>query len=699
MLLDFTENGLQVVIDKDEATGTLYLRHCSAAAFTGDESLGEGFRKSCRLVEVHRSGENRGVHRGGKQLGTNPGGPVGAPQYERHEDTRNALGRQITLVQGAGDLEICTLLQFFDGVPVLRSETVLRNRGSQDIPIEFLSSFALHGLCKGSATPWGACGRVHIAYNSWMEELQWRSYSMSDLGMTQMSPARFSMQRILASNTGSFSSKEKSPLGCFENSETGECYAWQIEHHGSWSWEIGEHGGQLYLRASGPSEAENQWFKQLAPGEVFRSVPAAVAVVSGGPDEAFRALNRYRRRIRRDNPDNRHLPVIFNDYMNCLNADPTTEKVMPLIDRAAALGVEYYVMDAGWYADGAWWDSVGEWLPSAKRFPGGLQQVLDHMVTKGLKPGLWLELERMGMNCPLVKQWPDECFFCRHGRRVIERSSLQLDFRSDIVRRHANAVVDRLVGDMGVRFIKMDYNFDIGVGTDIAADSFGDGLLQHQRAYMSWLDEVLARYPDLVIENCSSGGMRNSYSLLSRLSICSTTDNTNYLRNALISINSATTFCMEQAGVWAYPLATATDEEVVMNMVSALCWRPYVSGQIWALAEDKLALMREAIALYKTTLRAIIPAADPYWPLGLVSNGDAWSAFMLRSADRVVLAVWHFNGGPAEMDIPLPGGALRELRCVYPTTLPCDWRFTADGEAIHVALPEKSARLFMGRCG
>ena len=72
---------------------------------------------------------------------------------------------------------------------------------------------------------------------------------------------------------------------------------------------------------------------------------------------------------------------------------------------------------------------------------------------------------------------------------------------------------------------------------------------------------------------------------------------------------------------------------------------------------------------------------------------------MLRSADRVVLAVWHFNGGPTEMDIPLPGGALRELRCVYPTTLPCDWRFTADGEAIHVALPEKSARLFMGRCG
>ena len=54
--------------------------------------------------------------------------------------------------------------------------------------------------------------------------------------------------------------------------------------------------------------------------------------------------------IRRPNKDDENLPVIFNDYMNCLFGDPTTEKELPLIDAAAECGCEYYVIDAGWYA-------------------------------------------------------------------------------------------------------------------------------------------------------------------------------------------------------------------------------------------------------------------------------------------------------------------------------------------------------------
>jgi alpha-galactosidase len=86
--------------------------------------------------------------------------------------------------------------------------------------------------------------------------------------------------------------------------------------------------------------------------------------------------------------------VIFNDYMNCLEGDPTTAKELPLIDAAAAAGCEYFVIDAGWYAELSedWWGSVGAWQPSKTRWPGGLQQVLDRIRGKGMVPGLWLEL-------------------------------------------------------------------------------------------------------------------------------------------------------------------------------------------------------------------------------------------------------------------------------------------------------------------
>lgn len=91
--------------------------------------------------------------------------------------------------------------------------------------------------------------------------------------------------------------------------------------------------------------------------------------------------------------------------------DPTTEKMIPVIDKAAEVGAEYYCIDAGWYADGTWWNSVGEWQPSNWRFPNGIKEVFDYIKSKGLILGLWLEIEVMGISCPILNQFDDECFF------------------------------------------------------------------------------------------------------------------------------------------------------------------------------------------------------------------------------------------------------------------------------------------------
>lgn len=96
--------------------------------------------------------------------------------------------------------------------------------------------------------------------------------------------------------------------------------------------------------------------------------------------------------------------------MNCLWADPTTEKELPLIDAAAKAGCEYFVIDAGWYAKGIWWDSVGEWKESRERFPKGIRQVTDYIRSKGMIPGIWLELEVIGIHSPKLAELSDDCF-------------------------------------------------------------------------------------------------------------------------------------------------------------------------------------------------------------------------------------------------------------------------------------------------
>lgn len=75
--------------------------------------------------------------------------------------------------------------------------------------------------------------------------------------------------------------------------------------------------------------------------------------------------------------------------MNCFMGDPTEEKVLTLIPKAAACGAEYFCIDAASYSEGEdWWASVEKWEPSRTRFPFGLQSVTEKIQDVGMLPGL-----------------------------------------------------------------------------------------------------------------------------------------------------------------------------------------------------------------------------------------------------------------------------------------------------------------------
>ncbi|MEI3211003.1 MAG: hypothetical protein V8S42_00780 [Lachnospiraceae bacterium] len=128
-------------------------------------------------------------------------------------------------------------------------------------------------------------------------------------------------------------------MGYLSNDEADTAIYWQIEHNGSWHAEISDQNDHFYLALSGPTEVQSHWFQNLKPGESFTTVPVAVGVSDADFAKAMGQLTKYRRMIRRVNKDDENLPVIFNDYMNCLFGDPTTEKELPLIDAAAVGGL------------------------------------------------------------------------------------------------------------------------------------------------------------------------------------------------------------------------------------------------------------------------------------------------------------------------------------------------------------------------
>ncbi len=692
------ENGLYLELEIEEG-GAVRLLHFSALPFDGRELGNRRFgKKYFTLVEVMLTGNDRpGERFGNKYEITSPGDRL---VYVSHEDGRNETGRFLNVTQRdpVSGVTVVSHLQFFNGIPFVRSWTDVINTSDEEQGLEYVSSFALTGIMKEGVKPYGQKLKVRVPNNSWFREMQWVDYDAASLGLTPSMPEGFGISSKAGrfTNVGHWSSKEFLPMGYIENTEAGNNLIFQIEHNGSWHWEIADHPGQLYLQLSGPNEIYHHFWKGLKPGETFTSVPAGIGSTLDGFDGAIGALTRYRRAIRRPNRDNENLGVIFNDYMNCLFGNPTSEKEYPLIDAAAEMGCEYYCIDCGWYSEGFWWDSVGEWKPAEKRFPEGLPEVLSYIRKKGMIPGLWLEIEVMGVNCPKLPETDDSWYFLRHGKRVMDRQRYQLDFRSPAVVAHANEVIDRLVRDYGVGYIKMDYNIEPGIGTETGADSFGDGLLQHERAYLAWLDDVFRRYPDLVIENCSSGSMRMDYAMLSRHSIQSTSDQTNYANYASISANAPATLTPEQAAVWTYPLRTGDREEVVFNMVNAVLLRIHQSGHLAEIDPERKALVREAIDLYKT-IRADIKDALPFWPLGLSSFTDEWVSMGLRSGRKNYVAVWRRNSHADTVSLPIAhlAGKKAKLCCLYPSYHDAPAGFNTATGLLTVRLPEPlSARLF-----
>ncbi|MBQ8159328.1 MAG: alpha-galactosidase [Clostridia bacterium] len=569
--------------------------------------------------------------------------PGATMKYVSHTTEETEEGKLLCILQ-EDDVTKCSLItrfQFHRGLSCVHVTNEIRNTGSETQTLEYLGSFSYLGIDRGGITDVDHKLRISIPHHGWQKELAWRTYSLPEMGLAQNQPhvMRRTSKNIEFSNTGNWSSKNYLPMALIENLETDEGLFFEIEHNGSWHWEIGEQDNHMYLNISGPTEIQSHFSKNLKPGESFTSVPVCVGVSHADFSEAMSVLTCVRRRIRRVNRDNEELPVIFNDYMNCLFGDPTQENEPPLIEAAAKAGCEYYVIDAGWYASGSWWDGVGEWKESRERFPDGLRALTDKIRANGMIPGLWLELEVMGIHCPLADQLPDSWFFTRHGKRVFDRSRYQLDFRNPEVRAFATSVVDRLVEEYGAGYIKMDYNIEPGIGPEWDADSPGQGLLEHERAYIRWLEDIFRKYPDLVIENCSSGGMRMDYAMLSRYSIQSTSDQEDFQTYSTIACNGPSGVTPEQSAVWSYPMRDADRETVIFNMINAMMGRIHQSGHLAELSEEAYGLVCEGIRTYQG-YRKRLPSCLPLWPDGYAKEEDPWVALALRDGEEAYLAVW-----------------------------------------------------------
>ncbi|WP_340379854.1 alpha-galactosidase [Streptomyces sp. SS7] len=630
---------------------------------------GQDWDRLAPLVEVTVTGHGR-TWSGERFVDTTVGG-----RLAHRGRTTVADGDRVTTTIRLADpvtgLAAEIALRTSPGAGYLRAQVRLVNEGDAPLRLESVSSLTLGGLLPlGDSSPTGVAlapgdhptsgPTLHWADNDWLAECRWRRAPFREqvVPLNRAAHGHEGRGCFERSSQGSWSTGRHLPLAALTD-PAGRAWLWQIESSAGWRYETGEREGAVYVALFGPDDAHHQWHETLGPGQEFTTVPAVVVGArTGGLDAAFGELTSYRRRTRRPHPDHTALPVIYNDYMNTLMGDPTTDKLLPLVAAAAAAGAEVFVVDAGWYDDDAqgWWDAVGAWEASRSRFPGGIGEVLDAITRHGMTPGLWLEPEVVGVRSPLARTLPPEAFFRRGGVRVTEHGRHHLDLRHPAARAHLDQVVDRIVGDWGVGYLKLDYNVNIGAGTENGTESAGAGLLGHHRAHLDWLGSLIDRHPGLVLENCASGGLRMDHAQLAVTQVQSTSDQQDPARYPPIAAAAATAVTPEQAAVWAYPQPHFTPDEIAFTLTGALQGRIHLSGFLDRMSPRQSALVRSAVAAYKT-LRPEIPAGLPFWPLGLPAWEDTWLAAGLRGPAGAAdwLTVWRRAPAPGSPRTPDDG--------------------------------------------
>ena len=190
----------------------------------------------------------------------------------------------------------------------------------------------------------------------------------------------------------------------------------------------------------------------------------------------------------------RVMPTLYNTWL-CRFDKLDFDFVMKQVKKAGELGLEYFVIDAGWFGPKADWGSTrGDWKERPDGWLGGrLAEIAQAVKASGMKFGLWIEAEVAVGNSEAFKTHPE------HFRR--DHGGIYLDFTRADARGSLHAAIDALVKKYGIEFIKFDFNADAKI------DDSGRDFADYNAGYRQFIREVRARHPGIYLEGCASGGL------------------------------------------------------------------------------------------------------------------------------------------------------------------------------------------------
>ena len=526
---------------------------------------------------------------------------------------------------------------------------------------------------------------IHFCRFTWQGEAQWQSFTPYELGIYPVSRHAISHIDKTIANIGSWSTHKYYPIIIIENKTDEAACFFELAAGSGWSFELGtayENGVcSLTLDCTAHNENIDGFYRTLKPGETFETAEVLHGTAAGFDGAILKLLS-----FKRQNGKKTGItPVCFNDYMNCLWAEPERNKLISLRGAAKAVGAEVFCIDDGWFIRNNENTDFGDWLENDSIFgSGGLKGIIDLIASNGMKPGLWFELETAYSKAAITRIAPDAVL--TRGGIPIGKERQFLNFRCPAVTEYLYSRIQHFY-NMGIRYIKNDYNHSVGIGCDGENCSFSAAFADNLKAFYAFSERLLSDMPELIIENCASGAMRCDFDTLRHFHLQSVSDQEICTNNPSIIRGMLGCIPPEKLGIWSYPFPTAFSEkgnaglynaeylaerqngaETVFNMCCAFFGIMTLSGRIDKCDDYNLELIKKGVNAYKAS-RSFLNGALPVFIGGnqkLFTEG--WCALALKNGNRLRVGIFRCGGeSTAEFELP-PEFANGKIEELYPCT-------------------------------
>jgi len=358
-------------------------------------------------------------------------------------------------------------------------------------------------------------------------------------------------------------------------------------------------------------------------------------------------------------------PVIYNSWYPYL-FDVREDNCLGLIDKCADLGVELFVIDDGWMPkrvdDTA---GLGDWIADPARFPNGLEAIADACHAKGMLFGLWVEPEMVNPDSDLYREHPDWVIHDPTRERTLQRNQLVLNLARDDVRDWAIEWLDRVVETYKLDYLKWDMNRYVSENgwPDAPAEERKSLSIRYTRNLMKIWQHLNEKFPDVLFENCASGGGRSDFGMVPYADRINRSDNADPVDVMVLHEGFSMLFVPKTAGGAGniaphahhiHERPTPLDFRVIWGMTGSMS----IGINLLTAEDEVLETLKKGIAEFKR-VRGDLQDAYVYRIASARENPYALFEYVRR--DRKAFTLFAFSHGMRCWDLMTPRFRMRGL--------------------------------------